>query len=340
MECLHPLFGVPAYKNGVFKYDVVGSVEKVLKEEGIRDVAELLEVQCDIDPYGRKAFPILIPCGRCINCRLDYSRQWAFRLCLEKSFHEPDLCWFLTLTYDDDHLPKVPLSFDRKFVRKPDFFDALSTVRMQDCSDFVKNLRRQLEYHYGLGDGFRFYAASEYGDRTFRPHIHMIAFNLPLEDLKIDKPYYSSDFLDKVWAKGHVCIGAVEFSSCAYVSRYVTKKLSGALYAEKYEKFGIEPESTRCSRNPGIGMMWFDPAVYGDVSKSVAPGRVFNRIKAFDRKLKDDDAWAFRLLPQQDKARAAMILSELQSPLKSTYVNQLQNRIYEAESQLQRKKFF
>ena len=46
---------------------------------------------------------ITLPCGQCIGCRLEYSRQWAIRCMHEASMYD-DNC-FITLTYDNDHLP-------------------------------------------------------------------------------------------------------------------------------------------------------------------------------------------------------------------------------------------
>lgn len=46
---------------------------------------------------------ILVPCQRCIGCRLDYSREWAIRCMKEAECHTDN--WFLTLDYDDEHLP-------------------------------------------------------------------------------------------------------------------------------------------------------------------------------------------------------------------------------------------
>lgn len=45
----------------------------------------------------------LVPCGRCVGCRLDYSREWADRCYLESLTKSPN--WFITLTYDDLNLP-------------------------------------------------------------------------------------------------------------------------------------------------------------------------------------------------------------------------------------------
>ena len=47
--------------------------------------------------------PQQVPCGQCIGCRLEYSRQWAMRCAHEASLYE-DNC-FITLTYNPDNLP-------------------------------------------------------------------------------------------------------------------------------------------------------------------------------------------------------------------------------------------
>ena len=43
---------------------------------------------------------IKLPCGKCIGCRLERSRQWAVRAVLEALLHEHNC--FITLTYDDE----------------------------------------------------------------------------------------------------------------------------------------------------------------------------------------------------------------------------------------------
>lgn len=50
-----------------------------------------------------KGRPIEIPCGQCIGCRLEHSRQWAMRCVHEASIHD-DNC-FITLTYNDTNIP-------------------------------------------------------------------------------------------------------------------------------------------------------------------------------------------------------------------------------------------
>jgi len=46
---------------------------------------------------------LAIPCGRCIGCRLERSRQWAIRCVHEASLHEDNA--FITLTYAPENIP-------------------------------------------------------------------------------------------------------------------------------------------------------------------------------------------------------------------------------------------
>lgn len=55
--------------------------------------------------------PLLVPCGQCVGCRLERSRQWAMR-CLDEAKMSRDNA-FITLTYDDKYLPD-DRSLDKK----------------------------------------------------------------------------------------------------------------------------------------------------------------------------------------------------------------------------------
>ena len=55
-----------------------------------------------------KPFPFAkgfnLPCGQCVGCRLEYSRQWAVRLVHENQMHEKSC--FITLTFNQEELDK------------------------------------------------------------------------------------------------------------------------------------------------------------------------------------------------------------------------------------------
>ena len=50
---------------------------------------------------GEHLYPI--PCGQCIGCRLDYSRNWANRAYLESLNYKYN--YFITFTYNDENIP-------------------------------------------------------------------------------------------------------------------------------------------------------------------------------------------------------------------------------------------
>lgn len=195
------------------------------------------------DPPRRGKFKkIFLPCGQCIGCRLARSRDWALRCVHESKLHYQNC--YLTLTYDDEHVPWSTVTGEQ-------------TLKKKDLQDFMKRLRFHL---HPLK--VRFFACGEYGEETHRPHYHVILFGYDFPDktlFSISKdgfPYYVSPFLQKIWQNGQCLVADVTFETCAYVARYVTKKLTGEAGKEAYE--GIQPEFVNMSRRPGIGKDWYD----------------------------------------------------------------------------------
>lgn len=205
-----------------------------------------------------------VPCGKCIGCKLDYSKQWADRCIHEAEGY--DYNYFLTLTYDDDHLP----------VNKKGF----PTLVKDEISTFMKRFREKMRKTYGH-TGMRFFACGEYGSESFRPHYHIILFNCPLPDLSVRHPIkvdgvvkmikqYDDDgnellfspLIASCWTdsdgqlKGTAQLGQVSYESCAYVARYVVKKQEED-DKRCFEKIGVPRPFLRMSRNPGIGESWF-----------------------------------------------------------------------------------
>lgn len=185
-----------------------------------------------------------VPCGQCIGCRLERSRQWAIRCMHEKKLHADNE--FVTLTYDNDHIP-ADWSLNKRHMQL-----------------FMKRLRKI------YGAGVRFYGCGEYGDENGRPHYHLILFNWTVEDKRLYKynhrgeAIYSSIILDKIWGQGFTTLGDVTFDSAAYVARYVMKKVTGDAAPDHYERvapngeiYCLQPEFTNMSRRPGIGADFF-----------------------------------------------------------------------------------
>lgn len=201
---------------------------------------------------------IQIPCGQCIGCRLAYSRDWANRCMLELPYY--DQSWFVTLTYDDAHVPKT-WTVDKE---TGEVVAPAMSLRSRDLQLFLKQVRYRFP-----DDRIRFFGAGEYGDNSLRPHYHIIIFGLHLQDLQPYKKsvlgfqYFNSDALSRCWIdgtdgsqRGYVVVGSVSWDTCAYVARYILKKQKGAT-ASLYSDLGIEPEFSRMSLKPGIGTQYY-----------------------------------------------------------------------------------
>ena len=187
----------------------------------------------------------LVPCGKCIGCRLEYSRQWADRMVLESLTRSPS--WFITLTYNDFNLPLSS--------------EGLPTLRRRDFQLFMKRLRSRLNYEYGYDIEFTFYYCGEYGSNYSRPHYHFCVFGLPLTDLKYRGnkngfPTYQSPLIDECWNNGFCTVNEFSWETGAYVARYMLKKQKGS-DSLVYTQNGISPEFCGSSRNPAIGKSYF-----------------------------------------------------------------------------------
>ena len=199
-----------------------------------------------------------LPCGQCVGCRLERSRQWALRCVHESKLY--DVNCFITLTYADEYLPSGK-SLDKTAFQK-----------------FMKRLRKR--YVTSEERKIRFYACGEYGEECAncaqnklncscgfwesalgRPHFHACLFNHDFKDKKLwtvrnGNQLFVSEELAQLWPFGHSTVGALTFESAAYTARYVMKKVTGSDAADRYGS--REPEFTIMSRRPGIGRLHYD----------------------------------------------------------------------------------
>lgn len=188
---------------------------------------------------------LTLPCGQCIGCRLERSRQWAIRCMHEASLHENND--YVTLTYSDDHVPHDGGLNHRHFQL------------------FMKRLRKY------FNRPVRYYMCGEYGGNFGRPHFHALLFGIsfldrtPWQKSPSGFMLYRSETLERLWPFGFSSIGDVTFDSAAYVARYIMKKHTGADAYRTYqtvstvtgEIYDRVPEYNRMSLKPGIGADWF-----------------------------------------------------------------------------------
>lgn len=247
--------------------------------------------------------PFKVPCQKCADCRLEYSRQWAMRCSHQASMHEENC--FLTLTYDDKRLPMV---------------GPVPTLVKRDIALFHKRLHNRLLKSRGYG--IRYYYCGEYGETYGRPHYHSIIFDYDFKDKKFYKnnkrgePLFSSYELSSLWPAGRNSIGAVTFDSCAYVARYVMDKVNGDQFDDRYtwmnsetgELVSQQPEFVGMSN--GIGLEWFKKhykETYRDDSV-VMNGREVRPPRYYDKLYEDVDSERLKVL-KRNRLRKSRVYS-------------------------------
>lgn len=193
-----------------------------------------------------------IPCSTCLGCRKARALEWAHRCWLESHIHD-QTAW-VTLTYDDEHLPATGLSKD-------------------SLSAWLKRVRSSV-----YPTQVRFFASGEYGEQTQRAHYHAIIYGLPPD----------APALQDKWGNGHVKVDSLTPARIAYTAGYVAKKIgwhsqfpffvgeyetldrdTGEVVAGRHKNYMKEPPFVLMSRKPGIGaharkhwLSWRRQAVY------------------------------------------------------------------------------
>lgn len=228
----------------------------------------------------RTNFSLELPCGRCMGCKLEKSKQWAIRCDKEAQLHEHNC--FLTLTYSNEHLP-VDYS-----------------VHPREMQLFFKKLRKFI-----YPQKVRFYLGAEYGDQNLRPHYHVILFGYDFNDKIFYERtsrgdiLYVSRNLAKLWPYGLSTIGAVTFESAGYTARYSTKKITGPQASDFYLRVHplhgficrVRPEFSLMSRKPGIGHGYaikYQPEIYPSDSVIVR-GKQLKPPRYFDQQLSEEE---------------------------------------------------
>lgn len=217
---------------------------------------EFLSASSAVLPFGHER--LIMPCGKCLLCTRAYRRMWALRCSHE--MHGYDVGCFVTLTVSDEHIDTL---FPRRWcyvVRDDDvamdnplkyrFESKWHSVTYEPFQRFMKRLRRHLEYKkIQLKKPLRFYMCGEYGDKTHRPHYHVILFGWMPDDLVplIGKPgLFISKTLRDLWPYGFHTVGRVTFETISYVAGYVDKKLDAARM--QWVDNDVSPEFVRMSR--------------------------------------------------------------------------------------------
>lgn len=186
---------------------------------------------------------IKLPCGKCSECCKDYFTQWATRGSRELMNWDSSL--FITLTYSDEHLPG-----DR-------------SLRKKDVQDFIKRVKKH--FRSTKENPIRQTYCGEYGEKTGRPHYHVILYNADFADKKAFRTteqghkVFTSSTLELLWPFGHCEFGFATPATIAYLYKYILKKRTRKekeqprVIEHEGITYEVEHEFIESSRNPGIG---------------------------------------------------------------------------------------
>lgn len=131
-----------------------------------------------------------VPCGKCPECKKRRVSEWSFRLMQQDKISISSQ--FLTLTYDTRTVPLTKRGF--------------MSVSKRDLQLFFKRLRK-----LNPQQRLKYYAAAEYGGKTWRPHYHILLFNADVRTIQ------------QAWNNGHVHYGTVSGASVGYSLKYISK---------------------------------------------------------------------------------------------------------------------
>jgi hypothetical protein len=163
-----------------------------------------------------------VPCGKCIPCKKKRRADWTLRL--EHEYQGSDSAYFITLTYDEIHVPKVNYQGIQTEVL---------TLKVKHLQNYIKRLRNSHVLYVSRELGItksevknvskpiRYYAIGEYGTKTHRPHYHILLFNYDIANTQAIISQWKNT--DTNIPFGHVDIGYVSGASINYVTKYMFK---------------------------------------------------------------------------------------------------------------------
>lgn len=216
-------------------------------------------ISLDVHLRHHKIQKIEVPCGHCLNCLIKKQSQIEFLAKKEllSVYRRGESAAFVTLTYDDNHLPVNDFGF--------------VTLRRSDVQKFIKNMRRQMEYH-NVRKNFKYLYCGEYGDgshsnsktgvSTCRPHYHLVFLGLGSTEVKA--------YTRKLWKNGLCDIGELSAGGIRYLCKYMTKACPDKDVKQFRESCQIQ--NPFFYHSIGLGKQW----IIENMQKIVEDGFTFN----------------------------------------------------------------
>lgn len=174
-------------------------------------------MQCTRPFVFRQGLSVMVlPCGKCPDCRVARQREWATRCVHELPFHHCSL--FVTLTYDEDCLPEN------------------QSIQKSVAQKWIRRLKRYI--HPGK---VKYLLCGDYGDEGDRPHYHAIIFGMSVKDgFQENVIGRSVVYYHPTWPYGYIHIGAVTYASARYVIKYIQRKYLTIDWADRVPPFQLQ----------------------------------------------------------------------------------------------------
>lgn len=172
---------------------------------------------------------IAVPCGKCDICKSDRRNEWSIRLAMHLKYQDR-MPMFVTLTYDNDHLPMVDECGEYLHRRCWPSWNSYveercvnpSLYRMDVSYFFLKRYKR---INNLKNDKFTYFGCGEYGDQFGRPHYHLLFFG----DDELYRLYFEDEekarqHVMEAWRMGNVHVGVAGYDGMHYVTKYCLKE--------------------------------------------------------------------------------------------------------------------
>lgn len=184
---------------------------------------------------------IPVPCGKCPECLARRVSAWSFRLMQEDK--RAKSAFFLTLTFSTK---KVPITLSG--------FMSLDKTVLQK---FFKRLRKLNPV------GIKYYAVGEYGEKTMRPHYHVILFNAELATIQ------------PAWNLGEIHYGEVNGASIGYTLKYMSKvpKIPMHRNDDRLREFSLMSKGLGSNYLTDAMVKWHEADIYERMYCNVQDGK-------------------------------------------------------------------
>lgn len=135
-----------------------------------------------------------VPCGKCSACLTNKRNHWIIRLTEEAK--ESVTSFFMTITYSDENLVCDS--------------DGVSVLCYDHLRAFHKATRK-------LGFKYKYFSVGEYGEKSNRPHYHMLVFSLSSN--------FNYDLFEKCWKYGFIQYGYLNEATIKYCTKDMLKEV-------------------------------------------------------------------------------------------------------------------